>query len=720
MLDFFADKPGRWFVVVTFLPLAAALILLLAGTYRRLTNPTAKPSRLPGYFACAVMILATGMTLYSGGSVIHGWTSFRDELLPDGLSSRLIYDEPDLLKLQNIETESVNWLVLNPSATSQRNGDTRTTNRTPFVTDSPSITLNYFITHLTLLMFALVTIITTCVMVFSLGYMNDEAKNEVEDHEAHNTRRGRFGQFYLFLLIFAFSMLFLLLSNNLVQIFIGWELVGICSYFLIGFYHERDNARKASLKAVIMNRIGDAGILIGLLMCWQHHGTFRIDNIISLNWSLYTDAEAASQFSLTIMGLAFLVGCIAKSAQWPLHTWLPDAMEGPTPVSALIHAATMVAAGVYLLGKILMLLTPMALVITQAIGGVTMFLGAILAMRQTDIKRVLAYSTMSQLGLMFFVIGAGFYAAGMFHLITHAFFKALLFLGAGSVIHAMHHEQDVRHMGGLRKRMPLTAYYMLVGVLAISGFPLLSGWASKEIILGNAIMSVYLNSDTISSYFIAVPLFLISIMTGYYMLRMWLLTFLGTSRSEEAQTAHETPVSMLVPLTILVVFTIFVGASWPIWDPHESYVYRYLNINPGKYTAALTLKEFHPHEYLEKLLTYVASGLVLITGFAIAYIRYSRGVMLRELQAEPSPYSAFYFDELYHLLFVRPVAWLAAVAARRDKGDGVTVDAVVSGPTLAIPVVGERLRRVQSGNVRQYVLALALTLAVVLGILLFR
>ena len=368
-----------------------------------------------------------------------------------------------------------------------------------------SITLDWYIDSLTLVMFTMVTFIATCIHLFAIGYMKDELTEEYEDHEVHTrhghfTRPGRFHRFFAYLSLFCFSMLGLVLAGNIFQVFIFWELVGICSYLLIGFYIERKSASNAANKAFIMNRVGDFGFLIGLMILWTWCGTFQFadaeqgpglftmirgnDGKIAVSEDgedvYLRDADGhqlenngqpmtIGYLLLIAAGCGIFAGCIGKSAQFPLQTWLPDAMEGPTPVSALVHSATMVAAGVYLAARFYPVFTPEVLLVIAYVGCITLFVAATIALVATDIKRVLAYSTISQLGYMMLAIGVAGWGAGLFHLITHAFFKSLMFLCSGSVIAGCHHVQEMPRMGGLRKKMPITAYTMLIGVIAISG-----------------------------------------------------------------------------------------------------------------------------------------------------------------------------------------------------------------------------------------------------------
>ncbi len=464
--------------------------------------------------------------------------------------------------------------------------------------------LGFRIDSLAALMFVMVTLVGTLIHVFSVGYMGEELNEEVEDHQVHgehghhHRRRGRFARFFMYMSLFCFSMLNLLLADNLFQVFLSWELVGICSYLLIGFYYERKSAANAANKAFITNRVGDAGFIIGLLILFTYLGTFNFQEIFGrlrapLHDSRGTQLPQGGQFVrgsptadspaegkraldikpggsevvlfprvldelrgvgegvdkpatvqtspgprdfssmpywvLVVAGLGIFLGCVGKSAQFPLHVWLPDAMEGPTPVSALIHAATMVAAGVYLVGRVFPLFTPDALLVIAYIGGITLFVAATIAVVMTDIKKVLAYSTVSQLGFMMLALGVGGWSAGLFHLVTHAFFKALLFLGSGAVIYGCHHEQDMTKMGGLYRKMPITALTMLMGVLAISGVPFFSGWYSKDAVLSASFGFIYLNKH--HALLFILPL-VTACLTTFYMFRMWFMTFTGEPRDQ--------------------------------------------------------------------------------------------------------------------------------------------------------------------------------------------
>ncbi len=498
------------------------------------------------------------------------------------------------------------------------------------------VTISYYIDGLTILMFCMVTFIASCIHIYAMGYMHDE-EHDVTDHEVtlsdghHLHRPGRFPRFFQYLSLFCFSMLGLVLAGNIAMVFVFWELVGICSYFLIGFYVERKSASNAANKAFIVNRVGDFGFIIGLLALWSSLGTFAFGDLPDASgvkrpgifsqlrpeetgYALRTpdsmvlsaarsevatvlrnlgpnpsqeviDAAIAERLPqwrakhgwlgvpygywlLIVAGVGIFCGCVGKSAQFPLHVWLPDAMEGPTPVSALVHSATMVAAGVYLVGRFYPVFTPEVLWVIALTGCITLFLAATIAITATDIKRVLAYSTVSQLGYMMLALGVGGWIAGMMHLITHAFFKSLLFMCSGSVIHAVH-TNEMTAMGGLRKKMPITAYTMLVGCLAIAGagVPFLvgfSGYYSKDKILEQAFSFMQTNGGGWGAVFFTFAAGGAAI-TAFYMFRMWYLTFAGQPRDHHRYDhAHESPPQMWGPLVVLAVLAL--GVAWQPTD----------------------------------------------------------------------------------------------------------------------------------------------------------
>ncbi len=417
------------------------------------------------------------------------------------------------------------------------------------------IDLGVLIDRVVAIMLVVVTLITALVHLFSIGYMKGDPK---------------YHRYFAYLGIFAFSMLGIVITNNLLMMYAAWELVGLSSYLLIGFWYEKPMPGYAGTKAFLVNRIGDIGMWIGILILFTSYGTFRFDEIFAAIAAghLPFDSEAW----LTAAGILIFMGAIVKSAQFPLHTWLPDAMEGPTPVSALIHAATMVAAGVYLVARTFPLMSGDALIVIATIGTITAFVAATIALVQNDIKKVLAYSTVSQLGYMILALGVGAYTAGFFHLVTHAMFKACLFLGSGSVIHAMHHglhelhdhdtdPQDIRNMGGLAKKMPVTFVTFLIATLAISGVPLFSAFLSKDEILAGAWAFGGLQGDIA----VLIPWigFIVAAMTAFYMFRLVILTFMGESKRPDI-FAHiqESPMTMKIPIVVLAALSIWVFYSF--------------------------------------------------------------------------------------------------------------------------------------------------------------
>jgi NADH-quinone oxidoreductase subunit L len=606
------------------------------------------------------------------------------------------------------------------------------------------LTLGYHVDSLTAIMFLMVTLVATLIHIFSIGYMGDELAAMVEDHQVHTAsghfrRRGRFGRFFLFLSLFCFSMLNLVLADNLFQVFVSWELVGICSYLLIGFYYERSSASNAANKAFITNRVGDAGFIIGLLILWTYVGNLNFAEIFQRLPELVKDP--ATHWLMVIAGLGIFLGCVGKSAQFPLHVWLPDAMEGPTPVSALIHAATMVAAGVYLVGRSYPLFTPEARLVIAYTGGITLFVAATIALVMTDIKKVLAYSTVSQLGYMMLALGVGGWIAGLFHLLTHAFFKALLFLGSGSVIYGCHHEQEMTRMGGLYPKMKITALTMLTGVLAIAGVPLFSGWYSKDQILAQALGFCTVHPE--HSLLFLLPLITAGL-TAFYMFRLWFMTFLGAPRDRHVhEHAHESPRTMTTPLIILAVCSVMVAWGWPVWQAEHSLLGGHEGILSGSEPhAALEAVGVMDHEVarsareshsLAEILAYFAGGL----GVLFAILLYGVKVLNPADAAAQFPavhrflLNKWYFDELYSALLVRPALaaahWcrafdlsiidrsidsLALGTIRLAKWGGSFDLHIIDGAANLIADIayacGRALRRVQTGYLRSYVLFLVL------------
>ncbi|MGL6097098.1 MAG: NADH-quinone oxidoreductase subunit L [Fimbriiglobus sp.] len=729
MFEQFQQHPGRLYVVAALLPLLPAALILLANTAKNLARPAAarggfaawvylalgggKPQVWGAYLSVACVALAAVC-----GIVGVYWQA----VLAWYRHSRYHGDHTAESAASWCET----WGWLHPPMAERiewaRFGATVTSGRTA------GLSLGYSVDVLVALLFAMITVIAAVVFVFALGYMADERRAKIEDHEAHVKRRGRFGLFFVYLSLFVSAMLNLLIADNLFQIFWCWELVGVCSFFLIGFFTEQVGAAGAATKAFLVNRVGDAGFLVAITIAWGTFGTLNLSEIAGYSGPLTLPVWArfgAGELPMLGLGLGLFLGCMGKSAQVPLHVWLPDAMAGPTPVSALIHAATMVAAGVYLAARCSFLFTPDVLTFIAYTGAITAFFAATAACVQTDIKRVLAYSTCSQLGLMMLGIGLGNNTAALFHLLTHAFFKALLFLAAGSVIHGLHHEQDLRKMGGLRRRMPITAYTMLVGVLAISGFPFLSGWYSKGLILSAAWEHAHEHPTHAALY--ALPMITAGL-TAFYMFRLWFLTFTGESRSDAVEHARESPPVMTLPLVVLAGFSVVAGWGWPVWDPHSSAIVRVLE------PPRLVERRYDPAYVVIE----AAAGVVAAVGFGIAYWRYRvREIVPTDPRGVRSFFSnAGYFDAVHRVLIVRPMVGFAAALAAVDRRPGAsdadggdptanrpgprTLDGWLSLPAVAATGLGAGLRRAQTGRIRGYVLALGLTVAGLLGMLVAR
>jgi len=544
----------------------------------------------------------------------------------------------------------------------------------------------------------IVTGVGFLIHVYSIGYM------------AHDRDYPRF---FAYLNLFMLAMLLLVLGDNFLVLFVGWEGVGLCSYLLIGFWYDRMftatmSTAQAGKKAFVVNRIGDFGFLIALFLIFTHFHSLRFDTVFAA--ALHHPASAAV---MTAIGLLLLVGAAGKSAQIPLFVWLPDAMAGPTPVSALIHAATMVTAGVYMVARshVLYALAPVALAAVAWIGALTALLAATIATQQNDIKKVLAYSTVSQLGTMFLGLGSAAFGAGIFHVLTHAFFKALLFLGAGSVIHALHEEQDIRKMGGLRRQLPITFATFLVATLAIAGFPGLSGFFSKDEILAAA--------------FQAQPLLwgmgvLTAGLTSYYMFRLLFLTFFGASRlaPEKAAHLHESPRVMTLPLVALALLSI--AGGWlglpPVLGSH------WLGGFLGPVFADLHHLEGGAHGghlgHATEWMLMGVSTLVALGGFAVAWLRFLKPAALGDLFATPASAwqrllaDKYRIDELYDALVVRPLGRLAGFLWRWI--DELLIDGLVNFSGLAVRVGGEVLRLLQTGYVQTYAFFMVLGVIVLL------
>lgn len=868
MLSSFQDQPALLFVAATLMPLASFVILLLAGGLRNFLRAykNSEPwgslfnllggevtGRGPAFVGLASIVIAfflsfSGTCLYLGE--YRAFNESQSEIAEDlgKLPGEHKATEEQLEARKKLEDKQVSdseafqqrwagkatWAAVMPVNVADPEHGTK-------------LEVGFRIDSLSAVMFVMVTFIASLIHLFSSGYMSEELQLVVEDHEVHADdghykRRGRYGRFFLFLSLFCFSMLNLLLADNLFQIFVSWELVGICSFLLIGFYFERRSASNAANKAFITNRVGDAGFIIGLLILWTHVGSFNFEEInrrircadhevTHATSEEYADKivggsydEASKKFTLSapgdsgshvlvmprgslghfharkaktddgresfvvnayerptarqfgvmpywmliVAGLGIFLGCVGKSAQFPLQVWLPDAMEGPTPVSALIHAATMVAAGVYLVGRVFPLFTGEVLLTIAYIGMITGFIAASIAVVQTDIKKVLAYSTVSQLGLMMLGLGVGGWSAGLFHLITHACFKALMFLASGSVIYGCHHEQNMLKMGGLYDKMKITAITMLIGCFAISGFPLFSGWYSKDAVLAAALGFSMAHKHHFLLF--VVPCVGAGI-TTFYMFRMWFMTFTGKPKDKHTyEHAHETPWMMTTPLIVLGVLSVCVAWGWPLWDASSSELEAVLNYSrPASVVAdfgpivhghdehhddhakhaaghddhghghAAPAHGTTPNEYTHQFHS-LAGNLALIMvilGFSFAVATYLYRVLdPGESQDHFSNLHRFlwhkwYFDELYSAAIVRPgmviSRWCAAfdrsivdgivnlvgrvsvktsaVSGRADRG---IVDGLVNLIGNVSFAIGCWLRNVQTGYLRSYILFMAL------------
>jgi len=540
---------------------------------------------------------------------------------------------------------------------------------------SLKIPLSFLIDPLSSIMLLIITGVGFLIHIYSMGYMHDDAG---------------FGKFFSYLNLFIFFMLLLVLGSNYIVMFIGWEGVGLCSYLLIGFWYTNSSYASAAKKAFVMNRIGDLGFLLGVFLIFSTFGSIEFSKI-------FPQAEnmLPGDSTITLIALLLFIGACGKSAQLPLFTWLPDAMAGPTPVSALIHAATMVTAGIYMIARsnVLFDLAPVIQHLIAIVGLATALIGALIAMTQTDIKKVLAYSTVSQLGYMFLGLGVGAYDGGFFHVITHAFFKALLFLGAGSVIHAMHHEQDMRHMGGLRKKLPITFITMLIGTLAIAGLPPFSGFFSKDEILAH----VY-EHDKIMWVIGVFTAFL----TAFYMFRMLFLTFFGTYRGTHhaEEKIHESPKSMTIPLIVLAVLSAvggFIGIPEVLGGHH--WLSQWLS------PVIMHHPEAGDHSTEFMLMGITIVGVLISIG--IAYSRYVKQNHVPVAAEAKRPvlasisYNKFYIDELYDAIIRKPLDALSTFFYKTV--DTKIVDGIVNGLGLGTSEASKGLRLLQSGNVGFYI-----------------
>ncbi|HEV2329392.1 MAG TPA: NADH-quinone oxidoreductase subunit L [Verrucomicrobiae bacterium] len=537
---------------------------------------------------------------------------------------------------------------------------------------------------LSLMMMLIVTGVGGAIHIYSRGYMHDDSG---------------MARFFAKLSLFTFSMLGIVLANNFIQMFIFWELVGVSSYLLIGFWFEKPSAGDAAKKAFIVNRLGDFGFLLGILMVWGLLGSLNFSTL----QGLISQNPAALGASATIAGLLVFCGAVGKSAQFPLHVWLPDAMEGPTPVSALIHAATMVAAGVYMLCRIFFLLNTPALEVVAYIGGFTALLAAVIAVQQDDIKRIIAYSTLSQLGYMVMSVGLHGQTPAMFHLTTHAFFKALLFLSAGSVIIALHHEQDIWKMGALRQKMPITFVTFLVGGLALSGIWPFAGFYSKDSILAQA-----LSRHDFEGYLLFAVGVFVAGLTTFYIFRLFFVVFCGKEKSDTASHAHESPLVMTLPLIVLAVFSL-IGGLIGVEGVYDR-IFLAESVHSAGFIAAL----FGP--FINAPLAASLGILAFFIGLGGAYALYAKAdkdplpEMLGGLATAMK--NKFYFDEIYEATFVRAHDFVAAVADWFDRWivEGFCIGLIRGGTDLT----GRGLRFLQTGNLQTYAFLFVLGVAVAL------
>ncbi len=570
-----------------------------------------------------------------------------------------------------------------------RGGNTHVAHYFDFISvDTLRIPFAFQIDQLTSIFLLIITGVGFLIHLYSTSYMHEE-------------RPEHFARYFAYLNLFVFSMLLLVMGANFVIMFIGWEGVGLCSYLLIGYWFKKDEYNKAATKAFVMNRIGDLAFLIALFWLIKVLGTVTYTEVFS--------AESLGKLSgtdITVITLLLFIGATGKSAQIPLYTWLPDAMAGPTPVSALIHAATMVTAGIYMIARsnILYTMSPTVMHIIAIVGLATALLAATIALKQNDIKKVLAYSTVSQLGYMFLALGTGSYVAAVFHVMTHAFFKALMFLGSGSVIHAMGGEQDIRRMGGLHRYMRITSWTFLIGCLAISGIPGLSGFFSKDEILAGAFIH--------SPLLYGIGLFT-ALLTAFYMFRLYATTFRGQFRGtqEQAHHLHESPAAMTIPLVVLAILSVVGG---------------YVGVPEFIMAGAHSLRDFlHPifaasaerlggHSIphsTEWMLTGISTLLIVIVVIA-AWSRFSKRPELGESKGLGKVLeNKWYVDELYNAIIVKPLNKLGVFL--NNIFEARVVDGLVNGIGRLVNYGGRQLRWLQSGQVGSYVLLMVLSMLVI-------
>jgi NADH-quinone oxidoreductase subunit L len=559
---------------------------------------------------------------------------------------------------------------------------------------------------LTAVMLVVVTTVSSLVHLYSIGYMHEDPHRQ---------------RFFAYLSLFTFAMLALVTADNLAQLFFGWEGVGLASYLLIGFWYHKPEANAAAIKAFIVNRVGDFGFALGIFALFMMTGAIDFDTVFAQAPAL--TGKTINFFgwhadALTLICLMLFMGAMGKSAQFLLHTWLPDAMEGPTPVSALIHAATMVTAGVFMVARLspLFELAPVAATVVTLVGATTAIFAATVGLVQNDIKRIVAYSTCSQLGYMFVAMGVGAYSVGMFHLFTHAFFKALLFLGSGSVIHAMHHEQDIRHMGGLKNKIPLTYWLMVIGTLALTGFPFTAGYFSKDAIIEAA----YAGKNPMAVYAFACTV-VAACLTSFYSWRLIFKTFHGKPHDHHHyEAAHESPWVMLVPLIALAAGSFLAG--WPFKEFFAGHhVTEFFRQSIAFAKGNTILEDMH---HVPALVVWTPTVMMAL-GFAVAYLFYIRRPDLPvELARDHQLLYRFllnkwYFDELYDFIFVRPAKWLGTTLWKR--GDGWLIDGFgPDGVSARVLDVTRQAMRLQTGYLYHYAFAMLIGAAALITWFMFQ
>jgi NADH-quinone oxidoreductase subunit L len=567
-----------------------------------------------------------------------------------------------------------------------------------------NVSIGFLIDQLTAIMLIVVTSISTLIFVYSIGYMHGD---------------GGYYRFFSYLSLFVFSMIVLVMANNFLLLYFGWEAVGLCSYFLIGYWFHKKSASDAGKKAFIVNRFGDFGFGLGVILIFLTFGSLEYLKVFGEAGSIIGQTIHILGYEvelITLICLLLFCGAVGKSAQMPLHVWLPDAMEGPTPVSALIHAATMVTAGVFMVARCnpLFILSHTAMNTVAVVGGVTAIFAASIGLVQNDIKRVIAYSTVSQLGYMFLALGVGAFSAGIFHLYTHAYFKALLFLGSGSVIHALHDEQNMQNMGGLKKYMPVTYWVFILATLSITGIPGFAGFFSKDEILWRA----YLGGDL--GKFLWFLGTIAALLTAFYSWRLIYLTFHGKFRGtpEQEHHLHESPAVITIPLMFLAVGA--VAAGWigipPLFMEHGDKI--------GEFLAPVLGHPEGHGTHAEEWFVMGASITVALTGWLIGYIMYIKKTELpQKLGSAFKPvykllFNKYWVDELYSKTLVQPVL-RASEKIVLGFFDTIIIEGIVNGVPNLIGAFSRKFREIQTGMLSNYALVMAIGALCIVGILIF-